>query len=76
MSDIFGLTCSVLECSENTTLDDFGNGILVDDDGEGYFGSKDGKLKGEVRISRPHQLAYKLFADYRVVLHKLRINKN
>jgi hypothetical protein len=49
----------VLECSENTTLDDFGNGILVnnDDDGDGYFGSMDGRLRGEVRISRPHQLA-------------------
>ncbi|CAE7023050.1 hypothetical protein PTNB73_02275 [Pyrenophora teres f. teres] len=26
---VFGLTWAVLECDENTTLDDFGNGILV-----------------------------------------------
>ncbi|KAF2790665.1 hypothetical protein K505DRAFT_310996 [Melanomma pulvis-pyrius CBS 109.77] len=46
-SDIFGLTCSVLDCSVDTTLDDFGNGILVKDDGDDYFASSNGKLKGE-----------------------------
>lgn len=65
----------MLECSENTTLDDFGNGILVNDDGDGYFGSMDGRLKGEVRISRPLQHVYTSFANYQVVLHELRINK-
>ncbi|KAF2706010.1 hypothetical protein K504DRAFT_387494 [Pleomassaria siparia CBS 279.74] len=46
-SDVFGLTCSVLECSENTTLDDFGNGILVNDEGNDSLASEFGKLKGE-----------------------------
>ncbi|ORY15309.1 hypothetical protein BCR34DRAFT_183645 [Clohesyomyces aquaticus] len=42
-ADVFGLTCSVLDCSERTTLDDFGNGILVEDTGVGYFSSDLGK---------------------------------
>ncbi|KAF2111593.1 hypothetical protein BDV96DRAFT_499368 [Lophiotrema nucula] len=39
-SNVFGLTCSVLECSERTTLDDFGNGILVREDGGDYFSTR------------------------------------
>ncbi|KAF1846868.1 uncharacterized protein K460DRAFT_280504 [Cucurbitaria berberidis CBS 394.84] len=46
-SNVFGLTCAVLDCDENTTLDDFGSGILVKDDGEDYFGKNNGRLQGE-----------------------------
>ncbi|KAJ4290554.1 hypothetical protein N0V90_010771 [Kalmusia sp. IMI 367209] len=35
--NVFGLTWAVLECTESTTLDDFGTGILVDEDAEDYF---------------------------------------
>ncbi|KAF2190110.1 hypothetical protein K469DRAFT_23526 [Zopfia rhizophila CBS 207.26] len=47
-SDVFGLTCSVLNCSENTTLDDFGHGILVKEDGDDNFNSKGGELKDDL----------------------------
>ncbi|KAF2734512.1 hypothetical protein EJ04DRAFT_493463 [Polyplosphaeria fusca] len=46
-SEVFGLTCQSLECSNSTTLDDFGSGILVKDDGSDYFSSKNGKLREE-----------------------------
>lgn len=36
-AEVFDLTCTVLECSEQTTLDDFGSGILVQEDGNDYF---------------------------------------
>lgn len=37
---MFGLTCAVLNCTEHTTLDDFGSGILVGEDGDNYFTSQ------------------------------------
>ncbi|KAF1357429.1 hypothetical protein EJ07DRAFT_129072 [Lizonia empirigonia] len=36
-TNVFGLTCAVLECTEQTTLDDFGCGILVQNDTDDYF---------------------------------------
>ncbi|KAF2083986.1 hypothetical protein K490DRAFT_69249 [Saccharata proteae CBS 121410] len=36
---IFGLSCSVLECSDKTTIDDFGTGLLVEDEDISYFPS-------------------------------------
>ena len=33
---MFGLASAVLECDEHTTLDDFGDGILVAQDEEDY----------------------------------------
>ncbi|OJD31185.1 uncharacterized protein BKCO1_5100083 [Diplodia corticola] len=36
---VFGLSSTVLECSEKTTLDTFGNGLLVEDDDVSYFSS-------------------------------------
>ncbi|KAL1635052.1 hypothetical protein SLS58_010392 [Diplodia intermedia] len=36
---VFGLSSTVLECSEKTTLDTFGNGLLVEDDDISYFSS-------------------------------------
>jgi hypothetical protein len=38
----------VLECSELTTLDDFGSGILVDEDANDYFNNKPSKQKDDV----------------------------
>ncbi|OAL05195.1 hypothetical protein IQ06DRAFT_212865 [Phaeosphaeriaceae sp. SRC1lsM3a] len=38
--DVFGLSCTVLACSEHTTLDDFGSGILTNDDNDDYFSSE------------------------------------
>ncbi|KAH7384410.1 hypothetical protein DE146DRAFT_668548 [Phaeosphaeria sp. MPI-PUGE-AT-0046c] len=38
--DVFGLACTVLTCTESTTLDDFGSGILANDDTYDYFSSK------------------------------------
>ncbi|KAH5423342.1 hypothetical protein HBI23_198890 [Parastagonospora nodorum] len=46
--DVFGLTCAVLSCSELTTLDDFGNGILVGEDGDDYFTSKMAKINDDL----------------------------
>jgi hypothetical protein len=46
--DVFGLTCAVLDCSEHTTLDDFGTGILVGEDGNDYFNNKPVKTGGDV----------------------------
>jgi len=40
-SNVFGLTWAVLDCDEQTTLDDFGCGILVKDEtDDDYFNSK------------------------------------
>jgi hypothetical protein len=39
-SNVFGLTWAVLDCNEQTTLDDFGYGILVDQDRDDCFNSK------------------------------------
>ncbi|KAF3031994.1 hypothetical protein E8E12_000612 [Didymella heteroderae] len=40
-TNVFGLTWAVLECKEQTTLDDFGCGILVKDDADDdYFNSR------------------------------------
>ncbi|KAF2272685.1 uncharacterized protein EI97DRAFT_436765 [Westerdykella ornata] len=36
-SSTFGLTCIFLDCNPSTTLDDFGNGILIDHDGDDYY---------------------------------------
>ncbi|KAF2838084.1 hypothetical protein M501DRAFT_1004913 [Patellaria atrata CBS 101060] len=33
-ADVFGLSCTVLDCSETTSLDEFGNGVLVDFEAE------------------------------------------
>ncbi|KAF2008419.1 hypothetical protein BU24DRAFT_415961 [Aaosphaeria arxii CBS 175.79] len=46
-SDVFGLTCAVLDCSDATTLDDFGSGILVKDEHDDYFGTRNGGVKGD-----------------------------
>ncbi|KAF1834663.1 hypothetical protein BDW02DRAFT_323358 [Decorospora gaudefroyi] len=35
-SNVFGLTCAVLECDENVTLDDFGVGILIKEEDNEY----------------------------------------
>ncbi|KAK7728978.1 hypothetical protein SLS57_002210 [Botryosphaeria dothidea] len=36
---VFGLSSTVLACSEKTTLDAFGNGLLVEDEDVSYFTS-------------------------------------
>ncbi|KAF2104805.1 hypothetical protein NA57DRAFT_51606 [Rhizodiscina lignyota] len=36
-SETFGLSCTVLECSASTTLDDFADGILLDHEYSSYF---------------------------------------
>ncbi|KAI4617652.1 uncharacterized protein J4E87_008288 [Alternaria ethzedia] len=46
-TNVFGLTWAVLECTEHTTLDDFGSGILVRGEENDYFGSKSGRGRGE-----------------------------
>ncbi|KAH7371284.1 hypothetical protein BKA66DRAFT_424316 [Pyrenochaeta sp. MPI-SDFR-AT-0127] len=45
-SDVFGLTWAVLECDEQTTLDDFGSGILVTEDVDDYFSNRNDKTTG------------------------------
>jgi hypothetical protein len=50
---VYGLTWAVLECDENTTLDHFGSGILVRDEGYDYFESKSERKRGEVWIMYP-----------------------
>lgn len=45
----------MLDCDQNTTLDDFGSGILVQDNEDDYFGKKvDGK-KAERPTSKSPQ---------------------
>jgi hypothetical protein len=46
---VFGLTWAVLECSKDTTLDDFGLGILVDEDADDYF-SSNVTVRGDVSL--------------------------
>ncbi|EOD49717.1 hypothetical protein GTA08_BOTSDO04362 [Neofusicoccum parvum] len=36
---VFGLSSTVLECSDKTTLDGFGTGLLVEDEDVSYFSS-------------------------------------
>ncbi|OAL46663.1 hypothetical protein IQ07DRAFT_137516 [Pyrenochaeta sp. DS3sAY3a] len=45
--NVFGLTWAVLDCDEQTTLDDFGTGILVDEDADDYFSRKNARSQGE-----------------------------
>lgn len=40
----------MLECSESTTLDDFGTGILVNEGSDDYFGLVNGNTKDEVSV--------------------------
>ncbi|KAI4933044.1 hypothetical protein J4E85_003447 [Alternaria conjuncta] len=47
-TNTFGLTWAVLECTEHTTLDDFGSGILVRGEENDYFGNKAGRGRGEL----------------------------
>ncbi|KAF2431466.1 hypothetical protein EJ08DRAFT_696554 [Tothia fuscella] len=44
----FGLNCAVLECDEQTTLDDFGSGILADD----WKGEGDGSVFAKAEVLR------------------------
>ncbi|KAF2196957.1 hypothetical protein GQ43DRAFT_425567 [Delitschia confertaspora ATCC 74209] len=69
VSDVFGLTCSVLHCSEKTTLDEFGTGILVPEGKEDYFSTRDKRPKdddlssysGSPRLSRRSPRPFKPF---------------
>ncbi|USP82110.1 hypothetical protein yc1106_09384 [Curvularia clavata] len=57
-SNVFGLASVVLECDEHTTLDDFGNGILVAQGEEDDFDGDSEKGRGEndqFFISHKHQ---------------------
>jgi len=47
VSEVFGLSCCVLNCSESTTLDDFGNGLLVTEEDEGFGYSNRGSSKDD-----------------------------
>jgi hypothetical protein len=53
---VFGLNCAVLPCTADTTLDDFGNGILVEENEDDYFSNNLMKAKDDVcsssRVSR------------------------
>lgn len=48
--NVFGLTSAVLECSESTTLDDFGSGILVDEGAGDYFSFIGEKVRGDFGV--------------------------
>ncbi|KAF2126675.1 hypothetical protein P153DRAFT_369340 [Dothidotthia symphoricarpi CBS 119687] len=48
---VFGLTCAVLNCDEHTTLDDFGRGILVEEERGDYFGERGVRARDEVSSS-------------------------
>lgn len=52
--NVFGLTSAVLECSESTTLDDFGSGILVDEGAGDYFSFIGEKVRGDVSCRGYH----------------------
>jgi hypothetical protein len=55
----------VLPCTADTTLDDFGNGILIGEDGDDYFSSSFGKTKDDVCAGsrmRGHGLIRAVFA--------------
>jgi hypothetical protein len=49
-ANVFGLTWAELHCNEHTTLDDFGVGILVKEDGDNYFTKENARsrMRGEV----------------------------
>lgn len=44
------MTSAVLDCTEHTTLDDFGSGILVAEDGDDYFSSELPRVKSDVHL--------------------------
>ncbi|EOA87204.1 hypothetical protein ACJQWK_10409 [Exserohilum turcicum] len=46
-SNAFGLASAVLECDESTTLDDFGKGILIQQEEDEYFDSRSERARGE-----------------------------
>lgn len=53
-TNVFGLTWAVLDCNEQTTLDDFGCGILVKDETDrDYFNSKSETSNVKARSSCP-----------------------
>jgi len=49
-ANVFGLTWAELHCNEQTTLDDFGVGILVKEEGDNYFTKEQprSRTRGEV----------------------------
>ncbi|KAF1934916.1 hypothetical protein EJ02DRAFT_362647 [Clathrospora elynae] len=51
-ANVFGLTYAVLECDERTTLDDFGSGILVKEEGVDYFDTNDRNRAEVEAVSR------------------------
>lgn len=53
-TNTFGLTYAILDCSEGTSLDDFGQGILVDDDQDEEIPQvyKRGRRNGDVSFIR------------------------
>lgn len=48
---MLGLSSAVLTCTEHTTLDDFGSGILVGEDEDDYFSSKIAKASDDVCLA-------------------------
>lgn len=51
-SNVFGLTCAVLNCSETTTLDDFGTGILAADGEDESFASEYSRKMANVVVAK------------------------
>ncbi|OCL06391.1 hypothetical protein AOQ84DRAFT_297062 [Glonium stellatum] len=46
-SNVFALSCSVVDCSETTSSEDFGNGLLLREDSGSYFTSQPEKSKND-----------------------------
>ncbi|OCK96086.1 uncharacterized protein K441DRAFT_695107 [Cenococcum geophilum 1.58] len=46
-SNVFGLSCAMVDCSETTSSEDFGNGLLVREDSGSYFANQPEKFKDD-----------------------------
>ncbi|KAF2762705.1 hypothetical protein EJ05DRAFT_491055 [Pseudovirgaria hyperparasitica] len=48
---IFGLSCSTLECHKQTTVDDFGNGLLETESSDSYFTASKESTRLDLHLS-------------------------
>ncbi|OMP83763.1 hypothetical protein BK809_0005144 [Diplodia seriata] len=72
---VFGLSSTVLECSERTTLDTFGNGLLVEDDDISYFSSPPRNSRDTVCKRLSLTLASEVFAYMQNLIAFLRLHR-
>jgi hypothetical protein len=68
-ANVFGLTWAELHCDEHTTLDDFGMGILVKEEGDDYFAKESTQVKSKGEVLRPQAIGRPPLTRITVSIH-------